>query len=101
MFLLLMARTMAIGKLVCVLKSIDVWQIVESGWTQPDDTTIELIPQKTALLANDKALQAICQALSSSEFATTSNCEFDLEACQILKSTYEGTKLVKSAKLVC
>jgi hypothetical protein len=28
------------------LKSIDVWQIVESGWTKPDDTTIELIPQK-------------------------------------------------------
>jgi hypothetical protein len=24
------------------LKSIDVWQIVETGWTNPDDTTVKL-----------------------------------------------------------
>jgi hypothetical protein len=37
------------------LKSIDVWHIVESGWTKPKDTTIKLIPQTNARLANDKA----------------------------------------------
>jgi len=81
------------------LKSIDVWQIVESGWTKPKDTTIELFPQKTARLANDKALHTLCQALSPSEFAKISNCESTLEASQILETTYEGTKFVKSVKL--
>jgi hypothetical protein len=57
------------------LKSNDVWQIVESGWTKPGDTTLELISQKNARLSNNKALHALCQALSPSEFARISNCE--------------------------
>jgi hypothetical protein len=81
------------------LKSIDCWQIVESGWTNPEDTTLELIPERNAQLANNKAFHAICQAFSPFEFARISNCENALEAWQILKTTYEGTKLVKSAKL--
>jgi hypothetical protein len=49
------------------LKSIDVWKIVESGWTKPEDTTIELVhKKKNAWLVNDKALHALCQALSPS-----------------------------------
>jgi hypothetical protein len=44
------------------LKSIDCWQIVETGWTKPED--IELVPARNARLANDKALHALCQALS-------------------------------------
>jgi hypothetical protein len=51
------------------LKSIDCWQIVESGWTKPKDTTLKLILEKNAQLANDKAFHALCQALSPSEFA--------------------------------
>jgi hypothetical protein len=62
------------------LKSIDCWSIVETGWTKPDDTTLELVPQKNARLFNDKALHALCQALSPSEFAKISNCEFAQEA---------------------
>jgi hypothetical protein len=81
------------------LKSIDCWSIVETGWTKPEDATLELVPQKTARLSNDKALHALCQALSPSEFAKISNCESAKEAWQILETTYEGTKLVKSAKL--
>jgi len=34
-----------------------------------------------------------------SEFVRISNCESAQEARQILETTYEGTKLVKSAKL--
>jgi hypothetical protein len=41
---------------------------------------------------------ALCQALSPSEFARILNSESAKEAWQILE-TYEGTKLVKSAKL--
>jgi hypothetical protein len=69
------------------LKSIDYWSIVETGWTKPEDTTL------------DKALHALCQALSLFEFAKISNCELAKEAWQILETTYKGTKLFKSAKL--
>jgi hypothetical protein len=80
-------------------KSIDCWGIVETGWTKPEDATLELVPQKNARLSNDKALHALCQALSPSEIAKISNCESAKEAWQILETTYEGTELVKSAKL--
>jgi uncharacterized coiled-coil DUF342 family protein len=50
-------------------------------------------------LSNDKALHALCQALSPSEFARISNCEIAKDSWQILETTYECTKLVKSAKL--
>jgi hypothetical protein len=81
------------------LQSIDCWSIVETGWTKLEDAALELVPQKTACLSNDKALHALCQALSPSEFAKISNCKSAKEAGQILETTYEGTKLVKSAKL--
>jgi hypothetical protein len=81
------------------MKSIDCWGIVETGWTKPEDATPELVPQKKALLSNDKALHALCQALSPFEFAKISNCESAKAAWQIFETTYEGTKLVKSAKL--
>jgi UTP:GlnB (protein PII) uridylyltransferase len=47
----------------------------------------------------DKALHALCEALSPSEFARISNCEVAKDAWQILETAYEGTKLVKSTKL--
>jgi hypothetical protein len=81
------------------LKSIDCWIIVETGWTKAADAALKLVPQKTAHLSNDKALHALCHALSPSEFAKISNCESAQEAWQILETTYEGTKVVKSAKL--
>jgi hypothetical protein len=62
------------------LKSIDCWSIVETGWTKPTDTTLEALPQKNALLSNDKDLHALCQALSPSELAKNSNCESAKEA---------------------
>jgi hypothetical protein len=64
------------------------------------NTTNKLIVAQTNVrLSNDKALHALCQALSSSVFARISNCKSAQEAWQILEKTYEGTKLVKSAKL--
>jgi hypothetical protein len=81
------------------LKTIDCWSIVEIGLTKPVDAALKLVPQKNARLSNDKAHHALCQALSPSEFAKISNCESAQEAWQILETIYEGTKLVKSAKL--
>jgi hypothetical protein len=71
----------------------------ESGWTKLEDTTLKLIPGRNTRLANDKALHALCHALSLSEFAKISNCKISQEAWQIIETIYEGTKLVKSAKL--
>jgi hypothetical protein len=81
------------------LKSIDVWKIVETGWIKPEETEEIIVTQTRARLSNGKALHALCQALSPSEFARISNCEVAKDAWQILETTYEGTKLVKSAKL--
>jgi hypothetical protein len=81
------------------LKSIDCWSIIETGWTKPKNATLELAPQKTSQLSNDKALHGPCQALSPSEFAKILNCESAQEAWQMLETIYEGTKLVKSIKL--
>jgi helix-turn-helix protein len=82
------------------LKSIDVWQIVETGWIKPDATTAEpSVAQNSARLSNDKALHTLCQALSPSEFARISNCESTKKAWQISETTYKDTILVKSAKL--
>lgn len=82
------------------LKSIDVWKIVESGWIKLEDTTDELsVAQTSARLSKDKALYALCQALSLSEFTRISNCESAQEAWKIVETLYEGIKLVKSPKL--
>jgi hypothetical protein len=75
------------------------WNIVETGWTKLADATPELVTEKNAQLSNDKAFHALCQALSPSDFASISNNESAQEAWQMLETTYEGTKLVKSAKL--
>jgi hypothetical protein len=82
------------------LNAIDVWHIVEFGWTTPDTTIAEWTAlQKQTHAANDKAMNAICSTLSPSEFSKISNCENDKEAWDILETTYERTKSVKSTKL--
>jgi hypothetical protein len=62
------------------LKSINCWSIVETSWTKPVDATLELVIEKNARLSNDKALHALCQALSPSEFTRISNNESSKEA---------------------
>jgi len=98
-----MARIMAIKKLVCV--SFQNLLIVEKllklvGLSQRIQIlSFILKKKKNARLANDKALHALCQALSPSKFTKILNCGTAQETCQILETTYEGTTLVKSAKL--
>jgi hypothetical protein len=50
-------------------------------------------------MTNDKAINAICQTLSPSKFSQISQCETPREAWEVPKTTYEGTKIVESAKL--
>jgi len=60
--------------------AIDCWKIVETGWTNLVDATPELVLEKNARLSNEKALHALCQMLSPSEFARISNYESAQEA---------------------
>jgi hypothetical protein len=62
------------------LKSIDCWKTIETGWTKPADTNIELANERNAQLSTDEALHALCEALSPSEFTKISNCETVQEA---------------------
>jgi hypothetical protein len=76
------------------LKPNDVWKIIEIGWIRPEDAADEInIAQTSARLSNNKALHALCQALSPSEFSRISNCESSKDAWKILETTYEGTML--------
>jgi hypothetical protein len=82
------------------LKSIDIWHIVESGWTTSDTTIAEwTVLQKQTCVANDKPMNVICSILSLSEFLRISNCKTAQEAWEILETIYEETKLVKCAQL--
>jgi len=84
-----MARIMAIKKLVCV--SFQNLLIVEKllklvGLSQRIQILSFILKKKkkNARLANDKALHALCQALSLSKFTKILNCGTALEAWQIL-----------------
>jgi hypothetical protein len=78
------------------LKSIDDWHIVDTGWTPPKTPIAKwTIPQKQTRVA----MNAICQALSTSEFSRISHCETVKEVWEVLQTTYEGTQLIKTAKL--
>jgi hypothetical protein len=44
-------------------------------------------------------MNVICQALLPSEFSRISHCKTAQEAWEILETTYEETKIVKSVKL--
>jgi hypothetical protein len=57
------------------------------------------IPQTHSRTANDKAINAICQALPPSEFSRIFHCETALEVWELLETTYKGIKFAKSAKL--
>jgi hypothetical protein len=69
------------------------------GLNQKKQTKLLLFKQAQGFPINDKALHALSQALSPSEFARISNCEIAKDDWQILEPTYVGIKLVKSAKL--
>jgi hypothetical protein len=80
------------------LKLVYVWKFFETDWIKLEETDEIIITQTSAWLSNHKALHALCQTLSPSEFARISNCEIAKDAWPILETIYEGTKLVKYAK---
>jgi hypothetical protein len=82
------------------LKSLDVWSVIESGFQAPDKPTAEWsIAKNKSRVANDKAMNALYLAISQTEHSRISNCDSAKDAWEILETTYEGTNLVKAAKL--
>ena len=77
-----------------------VWDVVDVGWTRLE--AAKSTWDKVALVvanANSKALNTIFCGVSLDEFHKISHSTIAKEAWQILETTYEGTKKVKSTKL--
>ena len=86
------------------LCSIDeaVWDAIEIGWTKPE--AAKSTWDKAALAAtnaNSKALNAIFCGVSLDEFHQISYITIAKEAWQILETTYEGTKKVRTQSYRC
>jgi hypothetical protein len=82
------------------LKSIDIWSAIKSGFNAPDKPTVEwTIVKKHSRVANDKAMNALYLAISQTKHSRISNCDSAKDAREILKTTYEGTNLVKASKI--
>ena len=84
------------------LQSLDekVWQAVEIGWTKPMKVSVDQDDAKIkATNFNNRALNALFNAINNKEFKKISSNETAKEACIILQTTYEGTKAIKDLKL--
>ena len=58
------------------LKSIDVWHVIEFGFKVPEKLTVEWSTvEKQTRMTNNKAMNALCLAISQTEFARISNCD--------------------------
>ena len=77
-----------------------VWQVVEVGWIKPKKAPVDW-DEETIKAANfnSRALNALFCGVTNEEFKKTSSIEVAKEAWTILKTTYEGTKVVKTMML--
>ena len=77
-----------------------VWQAVEVGWIKPMETPVDW--DETKIIAANfysRALNALFCGVTNEEFKKISSTEVAKEAWTIIKTTYEGTKAVKTMKL--
>jgi hypothetical protein len=82
------------------LKSLDIWTVIEFGFNASDKPTVKWSSvEKQTCMANDRAMNALCLAISQTEFFRISNCDSAKDAWEILETTYEGTNLIKASKL--
>ena len=86
------------------LCSIDqaIWDAIEIGQTRPKTTKSTWdMAALAASNANSKALNAIFCGVSPDEFHRISHITIANEAWQILETTYEGTKKLKTPSCRC
>ncbi|CAM8902854.1 unnamed protein product [Rhodiola kirilowii] len=98
------------SKMKAFLKSIDekAWRAVLVGWTQPLMANTEGImvikpealwtdADEKAFVGNAKAVNAIFSGLDENVFKLIADCEVAKEACDILRTAYEGTDKVRNS----
>ena len=77
-----------------------VWQAVEIGQIKPKEEPADWDEAKIKVANfNNKALNALFNAVTNEDFKKISSIETTKEARTILQTTYEGTKAVKDSKL--
>ncbi|KAK2445253.1 gag-protease polyprotein [Trifolium repens] len=102
------------SRMAAFLKSIDsrTWKAVLRGWEHPKikdangTDTEELKPEEdwtpaedTLSIGNNKALNALFNGVDKNMFRLIKQCTVAKDACEILKTTHEGTSKVKSSRL--
>ncbi|CAM8974549.1 unnamed protein product [Rhodiola kirilowii] len=100
------------SKMKAFLKSLDekAWRAVLVGWTQPWMANAEVImvlkpealwtnaDEKTSV-GNAKIVNAIFSGVNENVFKLIANCEIAKEACDILRTCYEGTDKVRNSQM--
>ena len=72
---------------------------MEIGWTKPKEAPADWDNAKIKVANfNNRALNALFNAVMNEEFKKISSTETAKEAWTILQTTYEGTKAVKDSK---
>ena len=74
-----------------------VWEAIEVGWIKPKEASVDW-DEATIIAANFNsiALNALFCGVTNKEFKKISSTEVAKKAWTILKTTYEGTKVVKT-----
>ena len=90
-------------KMSTYFRSQDLWDIVEDGFTTPEDTSTVTPAQKKELKDNmikdSKALIILQQAMSESIFPRIMGAKSAKEAWSILKEEFQGSEKVRLIKL--
>ena len=77
-----------------------LWLAAEVGWKKPSEPLATWDDGKIKVANfNSRALNALYSGVTNEEFKKVSSTEIAKEEWTILKTTYEGTKAVKTVKL--
>nr|XP_017250820.1 PREDICTED: uncharacterized protein LOC108221452 [Daucus carota subsp. sativus] len=86
-----------------LLGSYDNWDIVESGFDEPEDEAVLSDAEKTAFKDSKKkdqrALYTIIQGVDESTFKKNSNAKTAKDAWEILQKSFQGVEKVKKVRL--
>ncbi|XP_070668900.1 uncharacterized protein [Malus domestica] len=86
-----------------ILGAHDVWEVVEKGYTEPEDETTLSQPQNESLKdsrkRDKKALYLIYQALDDNDFEKVSSATSAKQAWEKLQTSYKGAEQVKKVCL--